>query len=191
MVLHLIHFVSKMFSHLFLISLFITKLLNILLSLRDDQRNGNSNWIEYVIRITANATQIELKKKKKRIFGNVSQVHEHTQGLTGDGLGNGANAPPHEHLHFEQFNLHLIFSIKLAINGDTFKHTWHLHGLANGNFFTIGNLSKNLSSIGLNTVGSTVLHILTGPCTIGGNGNGFGTTCLHEHKSSGYGNASS
>lgn len=95
----------------------------------------------------------------------------------------GASAPPHAHLQLSQFNLHFIFSIKFPRSGDTFKHTWHLQGFGKTAGFTIGKHFANLFSSGLNTVGSTVLHIFTGATMIGGNGFGLTSTDLQAHRS--------
>lgn len=53
--------------------------------------------------------------------------------------------------------------------------------------FTIDKLFMHLSSIGLNTVGTTVLHIFTGAAITGGNGFGLQITDLQEHTSPGIG----
>lgn len=104
-------------------------------------------------------------------------------GGNGTGAGKGANNPPHAHLQCLQFNLHFIFSIKFPIRGDTWKHTWHLQGFG----FKMSNGLKHLFSMGLNTVGKTVLHIFTGALMTGGNGFGLTITDLHEHKSLAHG----
>lgn len=104
----------------------------------------------------------------------------------GAGAGTGAaaaSAPPHAHLQFMQFHLHFIFSIRFPRSGDTFKHTWHLHGFGIIAGFTIGRHFANLFSIGLNTVGSIVLHIFIGATMTGGNGFGLTSTDLQEHRS--------
>lgn len=101
----------------------------------------------------------------------------------GKGAGAGMSAPPHAHLQFLQFHLHFNFSIKFPRRGDTLKHTWHLQGFGMIAGFTIDRLFTHLFSIGLKTVGITVLHIFTGAAMTGGNGFGLTSTDLHWHKS--------